>query len=549
MAGLLSTPLNNTTSTGQFIGDALAGLGAGLLAYGGGGALRPQAGLIGLQTLQQAPQVRQERQLQNLQYQLGNQQLQQGSVNNALNNYQTLALINWRNSKSGLPPVSMNDFMANPQKALSSLYGTGDASQVASNTTPQPIQATPLPPVALKPLANGTVSANPQNPYSLLSAGSAQMPQSPQAQPIQSPQIAPTTAPQQPSSYLGQSGLDANTISMIQQDALYNPEFAKTELALVQAGLPYTQAKAQVEQFAKDYRTVDAQGNIINQPGAVQAGAQVAGANSYATSQGQLPAQMTLQTQRGQIERTNDINKANITPYVQTIQTGPSTFQQVNTNQLSASRSQAAGEMKYTPEQTGNQQKLTEYKSALTDASNEAQGQNVQLNQMLDTMKGFNPSRVADYTASLQGWMNGLGIASDEQTKALSNYQEFSKLATKLSTSQARQLGAREAASVIQMVVRNNPNAQMTPQAITDMLNAMKASNDYAIAKNQAADQYYQQYGTTNGFDAAYQKQHPPVEALAPYLRPEQLKGELGKAALPYLSNNQLIQLRQSIQQ
>lgn len=141
------------------------------------------------------------------------------------------------------------------------------------------------------------------------------------------------------------------------------------------------------------------------------------------------------------------------------------------------------------------------------------------------------------------GWLNSVGLSGDETNKALSNYQEFSKIATKVSTSQARTLGAREAASVIQMVVKNNPNAEMTPAAITDMLNAMKATNDYALQKNQAASQFYQQNGTLNGFDSQYQSQHPPVESLAPYLRPEQLTGELGKAALPFLSNAQLLGL------
>lgn len=69
MVGFLSNQFTPQATTGQFLGDALSGLGAGLLAYGAGGPYRNQASIIGLQALQQAPQVRRQQAMDALQMQ------------------------------------------------------------------------------------------------------------------------------------------------------------------------------------------------------------------------------------------------------------------------------------------------------------------------------------------------------------------------------------------------------------------------------------------------------------------------------------------------
>lgn len=73
MAGFL-TP-NPNFSWGQFGGNALAGIGQGLLAYGAGGQLRQQAPLIAIQGMQQAQQAQAEQQQRALQTQSLTQQL------------------------------------------------------------------------------------------------------------------------------------------------------------------------------------------------------------------------------------------------------------------------------------------------------------------------------------------------------------------------------------------------------------------------------------------------------------------------------------------
>jgi ribosomal protein L10 len=549
VGGLLYGAGQPPMARGQMYGGLLQQLGSGLLAYGTGSD-------IGDAMRQSAAFTEQQRNDQ-LQRQALTQQIRQSAVTNSLSNAQSLAMLNWKLGKQGLPPVSLTDLMNNPDKASAALYNPATPTQ--PNAAPM---ATPTASGGMAPLPAGlpsvpqplptqnapAIPAQPGNPYSPLMAGpSMPMPKAP-TQPVQAQPMAPSPQPVQPRSTGLDGGLTPEVAQMIQSDALYNKDYAEMELNLVKAGMPYQQAQSLVQSLGKDKQYIGPDGTVQNMPGAVNAGAQVAGANAYATSQGQLPAETAKIGYQGVVNRENDRAKAAITPT--TIQIPdpqrPGMFITLNTNNLAAS-SGSLGAPVYNAEQTANLGKLADYKTALTDSANEAQGQNVQLNQMLDTMKNFDPGKLAPYKATVQAWFNSLGMSSAESDKALSSYQEFSKVATKQATTQARQMGAREAASIVTMMVNNNPNATMTPQAIGDMVNAMKATNDYTYAKNQAADEFYRQNGTLSGFDAQWQQQHPPVAFLAPYLRPDQLTGELGKQALPYLSQQQLIDLRSKL--
>src|ERR1700744_6595785 len=77
MVGYLTPPGQPQTgfNLGQFGGDALSALGAGLLAYSGGGAARQNAGLVALQALHDAQQGRQEQAYRALQTQSMQQQM------------------------------------------------------------------------------------------------------------------------------------------------------------------------------------------------------------------------------------------------------------------------------------------------------------------------------------------------------------------------------------------------------------------------------------------------------------------------------------------
>jgi len=105
----------------------------------------------------------------------------------------------------------------------------------------------------------------------------------------------------------------------------------------------------------------------------------------------------------------------------------------------------------------------------------------------------------------------------------VANYQDFSKLATQYATEQARKLGAREAASVVNMMVQANPNAEMTPQALQDITNGLRAQNDFVIAKAEAKKTYMDQNKSLEGFDSYWRKNARPEQFMMKYLTPERI--------------------------
>jgi len=65
------------------------------------------------------------------------------------------------------------------------------------------------------------------------------------------------------------------------------------------------QGKSLAEQMGKDYRMIGPDGSVMNMPGAVQAGAQVAGGNAGAVANAQQPFELQKIGARGQEERRN----------------------------------------------------------------------------------------------------------------------------------------------------------------------------------------------------------------------------------------------------
>jgi len=187
-----------------------------------------------------------------------------------------------------------------------------------------------------------------------------------------------------------------------------------------------------------------------------------------------------------------------------------------------------SGPLQLTPEQEAYSKGLGEYGTSLRDASDSAKELNTRLDQMDVALQGFNPGAGADNTAAMKRVVDGVAtsLGYDGAFKdSLPSYQEFSKLATQYAAEQARKLGAREAASVVQMMVNSNPNAALTPDAIKSMMGGLRAMNDYAIAKNTAAAQYRQQNnGSLGGFDTSgWMQQNPPTRFLIPYMTNDQL--------------------------
>jgi hypothetical protein len=178
-------------------------------------------------------------------------------------------------------------------------------------------------------------------------------------------------------------------------------------------------------------------------------------------------------------------------------------------------------------EQNTRLKALGEQSTAIETAANDAQDLNARLTNMDVARAGFAPGKGSKQYYDAAAWLNSYlpgsflpeGMSSDK----VASYQDFSKLATQYATEQARKLGAREAASVVNMMVQANPNAEMTPQALQDITNGLRAQNDFVIAKADAKKTYMDDKGSLEGFDSYWRKTARPEQFMMKYLTPERI--------------------------
>jgi hypothetical protein len=170
---------------------------------------------------------------------------------------------------------------------------------------------------------------------------------------------------------------------------------------------------------------------------------------------------------------------------------------------------------------------LGEQSLAIDNAATDAQDLNGRLTNMDIARAGFAPGRGAKQYYDAAAWLNsylpGSFLPEGMSEDKVASYQDFSKLATQYATEQARKLGAREAASVVNMMVQANPNAEMTPQALQDITNGLRAQNDFVIAKADAKKAYTDEKGSLEGFDAYWRKTARPEQFMMKYLTPERI--------------------------
>lgn len=189
------------------------------------------------------------------------------------------------------------------------------------------------------------------------------------------------------------------------------------------------------------------------------------------------------------------------------------------------------GKPEFTPEQKKISEGYGELYTNLQDSRRSATDLNGRLSQMETAAANFVPGKGAtrfyDAAAWLNSYLPGSFIPKEMDAKKVDSYQEFSKLATQYATERARTLGAREAASVVQMMVNANPNAEMTPDAIRRISAGLRAQNDYAVDKANAADAWLsdpKNKGSLRGFENQFTKDNQPEKYLLPHLTQEDLK-------------------------
>lgn len=70
--------------------------------------------------------------------------------------------------------------------------------------------------------------------------------------------------------------------------------------------------------------------------------------------------------------------------------------------------------------------------------------------------------------------------------KELASYEALDKYGNQLGMAASRALGSREAAQIVQLAIRSNPNKELVPEAFANIAQSMRAMNAYVIAKNTA---------------------------------------------------------------
>ena len=174
--------------------------------------------------------------------------------------------------------------------------------------------------------------------------------------------------------------------------------------------------------------------------------------------------------------------------------------------------------------------KLADIGIGIRDDATAARTQNYMLDNMLASSKGFKPGAGADETAFLKSLVNA--VLPNAFTESLPSYQEFQKLAIQNARETTRSMGAGEAATVFQTNIQANPNAKLTRQGLESIIGSMHALNDYKIARDQAAGDWRGGHaGSMDGFD------NSPWVASNP----------IGKFRLPYMTPQELMQMRQSL--
>lgn len=100
---------------------------------------------------------------------------------------------------------------------------------------------------------------------------------------------------------------------------------------------------------------------------------------------------------------------------------------------------------------------------------------------------------------------------------AIPAMQVFNKMSSQMVIEQSKQLGTREAASVIQMVAQANPNVQWTKPAMETVLDYIDGSNNWAVARQQAAKAWAESHGNSlTGFVEDWNKNHPLTDFIPP---------------------------------
>ncbi len=127
------------------------------------------------------------------------------------------------------------------------------------------------------------------------------------------------------------------------------------------------------------------------------------------------------------------------------------------------------------------------YVTQLQEAADSATTTNYALDQMTAAARGASLGPAAPG----REWFENMAAALGQQVglappKELSSYEQLGKYGNQIAFAASRQMGAREAAQIVQLQIQSNPNKALVPEAFAGLTQSMRAMNSYVIAKNTA---------------------------------------------------------------
>lgn len=182
----------------------------------------------------------------------------------------------------------------------------------------------------------------------------------------------------------------------------------------------------------------------------------------------------------------------------------------------------------YTPEQEAQGQTFGEQNAkqfqGTQDAAQAAQVTSLGYQQAMADAKTFSTGRFADVKGKALAVLDGLGIHlnQDDQAK-LGSYQDMSKILTTSAMQTARQMGSREAAQIVNSIVKTaSPNASLSPEGFAQVVSFMQAPAYSKQAEAQAMQAWKNTGKDLEDFKSAWMRADVPAQILYSRLTPDQ---------------------------
>jgi hypothetical protein len=139
-----------------------------------------------------------------------------------------------------------------------------------------------------------------------------------------------------------------------------------------------------------------------------------------------------------------------------------------------------------------------------SSAANAAIG-NRYLDVMEETVKSFTPGKLAPLQGQLVQWGQALGLpVSEDMKKQAGDIQGLTSMAIKMAGQATRQSDAQPSQLQYLKMLESMPDTQRTPEGFASIVGYLRDTNNQAIAKAQALQQWRAEKGTADGFEAAW---------------------------------------------